>query len=121
MATFDYAGLRDEAEALIEEFGKSATLIERGPQIAGPDWNPTFGPDVEYPVTLVEEGYETEPIPNTQVQRGDARLLVSTKGLTIDPDTSHRINVDGRVHQIVEVKRERPGPTTMVYQVWARA
>ena len=145
--TFDYASLRDgTVEPLIAEFGKagvlyvytdipSGALIDRdGNYILDRDgnyivsrsgslreaWESQLGSDLPYAVVLIQTQFKKDNNMGTLVEKDDVQFLVSTQGVTIDPELANRITVDSVTYQVVRVDPLKPGTVTMLWKVHAR-
>ena len=117
---FDYAGLRDEVvEPLIEEFGKDATIAVNEPATSG-GGSSQIDSETLHPARVVQTQFKKTDNSGTLVEAGDVLYLVSTRGVTIDPDLANRMIVHGVTYQIIRVDPLRPGPVTMLWKIHAR-
>ena len=116
--TFDYSRPRATAERLIAKFGQAATL--RRTVSGGTPYDPTTD-TVGYPCTIVVQSYADALIDGTRIKRGDKKVMVSTKGLTIEPTTSDALVIGGVSHELAMVKPMAPGGTVVLWEVQARA
>lgn len=115
---FDYSSLKSTAERLIENFGKSATLIQPAePDSDADPWDPVG--DSKSTITLVETGYSLTNRNETLVQSGDKIWLVSTAGE--DVELEDKIKLDSREYSLVDVQPLNPGGTTLLFEVHARS
>ena len=145
--SFDYAALNvGTVQPLIDEFGKSGTLLiaefteavvivdrdgnpildrdgnvitSRGSADIEP-WESHLGFDMPHPVSLVQTVFKTVNNNGTLVEQGDVLYLVSTKGVMIDPTLANRMTVDGATYQVVRVDPLKPGPVIMLWKIHAR-
>ena len=145
--SFDYTTLRRETvEPLIEEFGKSGTLLVAGTDVGGilvdrngdpildrdgnqivtrdlspsNPWESQLGFDVSYAVTLVQTRFKKADNRGTIVETDDVLYLVSTKNVTIDPGLADRITVGAVTYQVVRIDPLVPGPVVMFWYLHAR-
>ena len=117
---FDYPALRDNTvEPKIAEYGKPGTLYINDPE-GGAPYESQFGDELAYPVTVLQTGFTKADNKGTLVEKGDVMFLVSTEGVTADPELAHRIEVNSITYQVVRVDPLFPGPTIMFWKVHAR-
>lgn len=116
--TFDYTRSRATAERLLVKFGQAATLRRKA--LTGPAYDPTVT-TADHACTVVVQDYADAMIDGTRIKRGDKKVLVSTKGLTIDPTAADALVIGGTSHEVVMVKPLAPGGTVVMWEVQARA
>lgn len=117
---YDYLALRNgSVEPLLAQFGTSGTL-HVNVAATGDPWDSQLGGEDTHPITVVRTKFTQTDNQGTLVEANDVMFLVSTEGVTIDPELAHRITVDGVAYQVVRVDPLRPGPTTMLWKVHAR-
>jgi hypothetical protein len=118
--SFDYTSLKTGvAEKLIKEFGDSGYLLMPGESV-GEDWESNLDNDVECPIQAVRTAFKTDNNQGTLVEKTDVMFLVSTEGVTQDPEMAQKIVVDCKEFQVVRIDPLRPGPVTMLWKVHAR-
>jgi hypothetical protein len=117
---FDYATLRDgTVEALIDDFGDDGTLYVNDPG-SGNEWDSQIESEVPHAVRLVRTQFTRADNNGTLVEETDSMFLISTAGVTVDPELAHRLEVNGTKFQVVRVDPLKPGPVTMLWRVHAR-
>lgn len=117
---FDYASLRDgTVEPLLGEFGTTGKMLVPGAP-AGPDYDPQPAADVEHDATFVRTRFTKEDIAGGNVQADDVAFLMSTEGVTIDPELAYRVEVGSVVYQVIGIEPLKPGPIVMLWRVHAR-
>ena len=143
--SFDYTGLREETvQPLIEEFGKpgailvsisSDVLVDRAGKplkdragvpitvravgSAAP-YRSQLDDSISHPVTLMQTVFKKADNRGTLVEAGDVLYLVSTQGVTIDPELADRITVDSLIYQIIRIDPLTPAPVVMFWYIHAR-
>ena len=115
-------GLTETASRLIAKHGQAAELLRPGEGTTDGFGGYTPGPDTDYPCTAVVATFtvDAEFIAAGLMDVGDLRVLVSVDGLAIEPETTDRISVDGKVLKIVRVVPHAPGGTLFFWEVQAR-
>jgi len=117
---FDYAGLRDgTVEPLIAEFGKPGQISVNVPAVGDP-WDSQIGGETLFDVKLVQTKFVKDNNQGTLVEENDVLFLVSTEGVTADPEMANRIVVGGVTYQVVRIDPLQPGTVTMLWKVHAR-
>lgn len=126
MAGFNYQRAKATADRLIARFGRPEPAVLRAPTFTGPDYDPTPGPPVDHPCTVVVVEWETKELETNRVLANDLKLLVAKGELAIDPDPSHKLVVGGVEHTIVGpesglgVRTVAPGGVTVFYKLQVR-
>lgn len=116
----DYANIRDNtAERLIRESGKPGQISVNDPNTGDP-WDSQIGNEALHDVTCVQTQFKKENNRGTLIEKGDVLYIVSTEGVTADPELADRIIVKNITYQIVRVDPLEPGPITMLWYVHAR-
>jgi hypothetical protein len=117
---FDYPALRDNTvEPKIAEYGKPGTLYVNDPATGDP-WDSQLGAETAHAVTVLQTAFTKSDNKGTLVEMGDVMFLVSTEGVTTDPELAHRIEVNSITYQVVRIDPLFPGPTIMFWKVHAR-
>lgn len=112
--------MREMADEMIREFGRSATL-QRTTQTPDPATSSTVVTAANHAVQLVETDFKAAQIPDTLVQSGDRAFLVSAEGLAIEPQADDQL-LDGTDElSIVYATRIKPGDTAILYGLLVRA
>ncbi len=117
---FDYASLRDgTVEKLIAFFGKPGQIAVNDPTTGAP-YDSRLGSETLHPVKAVQIQFKKADNQGTLVLKTDVLYLVSTEGVTIDPELANRIDVNSITYQVVRVDPLKPGTITMLWKVHAR-
>lgn len=116
--TFDYSDAKADADALIAEFGQSATL--RRPTNSGDAWNPTEGEPEDHAVTIVVTDYRLADVDGSRVLATDRKALLAKGDLAIEPSTSDQLLIGGVSHSIIDVKPLSPGGTVVLWELQVR-
>jgi hypothetical protein len=117
---FDYTAMRLETvDPLINEFGKDGQLAVNVPATGAP-YDSQLDSETLYPVRLVQTKFKKADNNGTLVVEGDVLYLVSTQGVTIDPDLADRMTVGGVTYQVVRIDPLVPGPVIMFWYIHAR-
>lgn len=122
MATFDYAATRDDADALLTEFGQAVSL--RKTVASGTDWEPTQT-TADYATVAVILDYTARDIDDENILRTDRRALVAAGPLTAlgvsGIAMSDTLVVDGVAIPIVRVISLAPAGLGVMYDCQLRA
>ncbi len=119
MEKFDYAGLKDVAEGLIDSFGSDTTLTQLGTTVPNSfeptaDLTPIAVTMVALPVSSVASNNAVfQKYVNTQTSKELLYLLVSPKGVS-SLKLGDKINIDGLDFPILKLNPINPARTTMV-------
>jgi hypothetical protein len=117
---FDYATMRLETVIpLIDEFGKDGELAVNDATTGAP-YESQLGAETLHPVRLLQTKFKKMDNNGTLVEEGDVLYLVSTQGVTIDPDLADRMIVGGVTYQVVRIDPLVPGPVIMFWYIHAR-
>ena len=115
--SIDYASIQKTATRLIAQFGRSATLIQRG-AVSGPAWDPLVDEPAEIPITLVETSDTRSPGPDGLAPNLKSTFLVSfdTVGVPTKGDT---ILLGDLSYKVTGSKPLHPAGMTLLYEVYA--
>jgi len=117
---FDYIGLRDSAVApAIVEFGDDGFFLLPGESV-GEDYESRLDSDVECPLKCVRTKFTKAENNGTLVEKNDLMYLVSTAGVSFDPELVNRFVTDCTEYQIVRIDPLKPGPVVMLWKVHVR-
>lgn len=135
-ATFNYTKSQATALRLITKFGTSANIIRAG-TVTGPDYDPTYGPDIEAPCTIVFSEYTSSEIDGTLVQQGDIKVLMAASGFAIEatsfleddvtplnlnkPTPADRLSSGGKDYEIIDIKPLQPAGVVVMWKVQCRS
>lgn len=115
MATKDYGPLAATATRLIDQFGRSATLVSMTP---GTGYDPGEPTESNAAVRIVAWDYRQSERDGTLIQMNDRRVMMDA---TATPVSQDRL-VDGSDEfVVVNVEAIKPGPTALAYIVQLRA
>lgn len=109
-------GMTDTATRLIKRFGQDATL-QRDGEVTGPSYDPTYGPDLEFPVTVAVTDYTTEERANSLISDDDLRVFM-TAGEA--PLTSDRLVIGGKTYTINRVGTLGPDGVVICFELRVR-
>ena len=118
-----YSDLQDTAEELISEFGKD-WIIRRGLDATGA-YNPssnttTGGTSTDYTVKGIRKEYNDYQVSEGVAERGDFKVIIEAKSLTITPDTGDELVEGSAVYQIVNVDIKKPADVVLAYELQVR-
>lgn len=117
---FDYTALNVETvQPLIDEFGDDGQLAVNVPGTGEPYESDLDG-EVLHPTRQVRTVFKKADNNGTLVEKDDVLFLVSTKGVTIDPDLANRMIVDSVTYQVVRIDPLKPGPVIMLWKIHVR-
>jgi hypothetical protein len=116
--SIDYATIKADAAAAVQEAGKPITLTV----ITQGGFDPVTGEptttETDHSGYAVEENIDLRLIESSLVQDGDQQLLcVDIPEPRAGQD---KLTVDGTEKDIVRVGRIQPGDTAILYRVWVR-
>lgn len=114
MSTFDYVGLRAEAEELLEEFGRAAVLRNT-------EADNSEGVE-NHPVTVVLANYtQRERDSGNMIGFADRKAIVSTRNLSVLPDSeSYVLLIAEQEWRVLSVNKIEPAETTLLYVMQVR-
>lgn len=118
--TFDYARARATAERLLTTFGAVGAIRRQAPG-SGPSYDPGSPVLTDHPATVAVTAYTAREIDGTRIRSGDRKVLVSAKGLPVEPTTSDKlVESSGTAWTIVAVEAVRPADVTVLYRLQCR-
>ncbi|MBB6484861.1 hypothetical protein [Rhizobium lusitanum] len=117
MAAFDYDKARATAERLIAKFGQKGSLLRI--RSAGPDYDPVQTSE-EFACSFVDLEQSQVHVADTQVQRGDRTVYLSTEGLSITPTLADKVLIGDVEHSIVDLQPLSPGGMVVFWQLQVR-
>lgn len=116
---FDYSGLLSTANKLIADFGKPAVIKRPGVDDVSNYPAVVKGATTDHACTVVQTKFKYSELASGLVETGDVKFIVAVEGLTIEPNTKDRLEIDGQNYNIKMVDPLKPGQTIMLYQVYA--
>lgn len=116
-----YDRMAATALRLISRFGSEQTLRDITPGSYDPVSGETTGDTpISQPAqlllldyTLQESGQQYAE--GSEIRQGDKKIIIAAKGLAWPPALTTRIDVDGVLWQVVNVKEANPAGTPLVY------
>lgn len=117
--SFDYAALRTNADALIDNFGLDVVL--RRSVNSGTAWEPTRQ-DTEYSTKAVLERYSQREVDGQNILRTDRKAIVAAGPLgLIVPTTADKLVIGGAAYSIMQVDPVAPAGVSVIYEMQLRA
>lgn len=125
----NYANFRNLAERLIEENGRTLTLLRQDignfTDPAKPWADSTEAGEIRFDVLGVVIEFEKEAIDGETVRLGDKQILIAAKSVEDESGSTTNIDIedydiilDGTVRwTIVQVELIEPGPSRILYEV----
>jgi hypothetical protein len=118
MPTFDYASLRDDADAILDEFGLAGTLRQRA--TSGADaWSPTVT-DTDTACVVLFDEYNDRERDGTLITERDRKVLIKAGSLGVVPTTGDQLIVSSIAYSLMNVRQVAPGGTVVLYEAMAR-
>jgi len=111
VAKFNYARMTETASRLLSDFNQGELIYIQPGEQTGPEYDPTYGPETEWPVSGTVRGVAQQYVSEGYISASDLQVTLSVFGT--EPTTSGELSIDGRRHQIIEV-RAIPGAGTVV-------
>lgn len=117
-----YDDMAQVALELITEFGSEQTLrdVTDGvyDDVAG-EWTTPPG-DIDQPAQLILLDYTLQEsglmyAEGSQIQKGDKKIIIAAKDLSWPPALTTKVDVNGVLWQIVNIKEANPAGTPLVY------
>lgn len=118
----DYVSLRDTAQSLLRDAGRSLKLQRAGTTPTDPSkpWRGSNAPPTSLDIIGVFDQFSLREIDGDQVKRGDKKVYVShnssLEGYTQLIDTKR----GGKTWNIVSIEPVEPGDTTVLYILQVR-
>lgn len=98
-----YQKMQGTASRLLKKFQQgSINYIITGPA-TGPDYNPTPGAPISYPLDATASGVEQKYIKEGYIAASD--IQVTTAVFDVEPTNEGVIEIDGQEKQIISVKK----------------
>ncbi|RTL04574.1 hypothetical protein EKK58_10265 [Candidatus Dependentiae bacterium] len=119
--SFNYSNIQATAQRLITKFGKDWVLKRTIKGTYNPSAN-TRSTDstTNYTAKAVRTEYKNYQVDGEVIQRGDFKLLMEAKGLSVVPSVEDEI-VDGSdTYQIINIKEIKPSTITIYYEIQVR-
>lgn len=117
-----YDRMASTALRLISRFGSEQTLRDVTAGVYDPvegEWTTPPG-DISQPAQLLLLEYTAQEsgqsyAEGSEILKGDKKIIIAAKGLNWPPALTTRIDVDGVLWQVVNVKEANPAGTPLVY------
>lgn len=115
-------GLTDIASRLIAKHGQAATLLRPGEGTTDAFGGYIPGPDTAYPVTIISATYaiELQLAAAAFIDVGDMRVLVSVESLTVEPQTTDKLLIDGTEFEARRVSPLAPAGEVIFWEMQVR-
>ena len=120
---FDYTGLVDDIDVLIEDMGRTVTLSIRSetPTDSDKPWRGTSAPPTTTSVKAVQYDFENDNVDGTIVRRGDTRFVFAAKDITsFNTKNMDKITVGSVVWGVLGVEEINPGGSAIAFVAHAR-
>lgn len=114
----DWNAVAAEVAAALGDVGHQATILRAG-VATGPEYDPTWGPDLEFPVTLLGDSLALGLIDGTAIQAGDRREMMAAEGVT--PTPADRIQIGATIYAIIRAEPYAPGGVPLYFDLILRA
>ena len=119
MATFDYAGLKEEVDAILAEFGQDCIIHRATAPVVDPvSGEVTPGGSQDIPVIGVITDYADKLIDGTNIKRGDR--LVYIRAVTEPKQGDVFILASGQQWAMVDFDAVDPAGLALVYALQLR-
>lgn len=115
-----YDGLAQTALVLLQDKGMTMTLNQRTPGTYSATTGTTTVTETTYTVTGAQFHFPANMIDGSMIQRGDRRVIVAARGMTVEPDAGDVLTIAGTRTNVVAVKAINPGGTTIAYVLQVR-
>lgn len=113
----DWTAIAAEVAEGLGEVGVAARIVRKGEQ-TGPAYNPTFGPDELFPVTIVYDEYDTDEIDGTLILATDLKIIMSATNVVPTPADKLRADKDYSIQRVMPLQ---PGGTPVMWELQCRA
>ena len=114
----DWLAIAAEFAGALGDVGHRATLLRKGSKV-GPEWDPSWGPDVEIPVKLLGDSLALGLIDGTTILARDRRETMAAEGIT--PTPADRIQIGATIYEIVRADPYAPGGVALYFDLILRA
>ena len=115
-----YTGLRDTAANVIADKGRALTLHKRTPAAYAPSSGTASVTETDYSCTGAVLNFPATLIDGTLIQRGDRKIILSARGLTVEPDDGDTMTIGTKKVNIIAVKPVAPDGTVVIYILQVR-
>jgi len=128
----DYVSFQNLAERLIEENGRTISLVRRDQGNPTDPAKPWRGSTEADEITVVVKGvfieFEKEDFDGSLVRRGDKRILIADKSVTDEGGSSSNLKIEDYDHvldglvrwKIITAELIEPGPLRIMYDLQVR-
>jgi hypothetical protein len=114
-----YSDLAADANALIVEFGASASLARVTPGVYDPATGTTTPTEVVQPVRAVVFDYDRKAIDGTLILQGDKQAYMSAVGVT-PPAAGDVLTWQGSPYNVIAVKPLAPAGVDTLHELQVR-
>lgn len=116
-----YHEFQDIASSLFAEFKQGTVrLVEPGAK-TGSVGEPTYGADTFHSVNATVTGVPEKYIDGTTIRTTDLMVSFAGNAVTTRPDTTWRIEIDDKEHEIIQDLSKPPVGVVAVYRFAVRA
>ena len=124
MGAFNYTGLVNTANRLIERFGQAATLRKPGEGFIGRGRDRRPAAYSDHAVTVVDKGIVSETMPGrdgASVVEKSRQLVMSTAAGVVPENRDLVLMQTGEQLTVVDVETSNPGGTAIVHKLKVEA
>ena len=117
----NYTRIRNRVvEPRIKKYGKPGQIAVNVASTGAEPYESQLDGETLHDGKFLQTKFEKADNQGTLVEKDDVLYLLSTEGVTIDPDLANRVIVGGVTYQIVRIDPLEPGIVTMFWYVHAR-
>lgn len=102
-----------EGSAAVGDGALTVTILRDG-ATTGPSYDPTIGPDAEYPVNALVGTFNVYERANSLVEANDIKITVAA-GQGVEPTNADRVSLNGAEHAIKRVEPFNIGGPALYY------
>jgi hypothetical protein len=115
-------GLKQIASRLIKKHGQAAVIMRPGEEVQDEYGGISRGPDTSHPVTILSATYaiELQLVAGGLIGVGDQRIFVAADGLSIEPATSDKLQIDGIEYRTIRVSPLAPAGDVIFWEMQVR-
>lgn len=114
----NWQAIAAEVAGALGDVGHRAMLLRKGEKV-GPEWDPSWGPDLEIPVKLLGDTLSLGLIDGATIHASDRREMMAAEGTT--PTLADRIQIGATIFAIIRAEPYAPGGEALFYDLILRA
>lgn len=114
----DWQAIAAEVTTALGDTGHTGTLLRPGPKV-GPEWDPSFGTDIEIPVKLLGDTLGLGLIDGAAIQASDRREMMAAEGTA--PTPADKLRIGATVYAIIRAEPYAPGGEPVYFDLILRA